>query len=123
MEIEYVTEIIGVPKITKVPDMPRFIEGVINLRGRAIPVADVRSRFGMEEVPYDERTCIVVIHVDNRTTGLIVDRVNEVSNIPHDQIEPAHGPTGRESAGYTMGIGKTGDSVKTLLNVREWMGH
>lgn len=123
MGIEFVTEIIGVQKITKVPDMPHFIKGVINLRGRIIPVVDVRARFGLPERAYDERTCIVVIHVNNQTTGMIVDQVNEVSNIAQDQIEVAHsGDMGGEQS-YIMGIGKTGDSVKILLHVEKFMSH
>lgn len=123
MGIEFVTEIIGVQKITKVPDMPHFIKGVINLRGRIIPVIDVRTRFGLPERAYDERTCIVVIHVNNQTTGMIVDQVNEVSNIAQDQIESAQTGDMGGTQSYIMGIGKTGDSVKILLHVERFMSH
>ena len=123
MGIEFVTEIIGVQKITKVPDMPHFIKGVINLRGRIIPVVDVRTRFGLSERAYDERTCIVVIHVNNKTTGMIVDQVNEVANIAQDQIEAAHSNDMGGAQSYIMGIGKTGDSVKVLLHVERFMNH
>ena len=123
MGIEFVTEIIGVQKITKVPDMPHFIKGVINLRGRIIPVVDVRARFGLPERAYDERTCIVVIHVNNQTTGMIVDQVNEVANIAQDQIEVAQSGDMGGTQSYIMGIGKTGDSVKILLHVERFMRH
>jgi purine-binding chemotaxis protein CheW len=123
MGIEYVTEIIGVQKITKVPDMPHFIKGVINLRGRVIPVVDVRTRFGLSEREYDERTCIVVIHVNNQTTGMIVDRVNEVANIPQDQIEFSHSGDMDINESYILGIGKAEDSVKILLDVDKFMRH
>lgn len=123
MGIEFVTEIIGVQKITKVPDMPHFIKGVINLRGRIIPVVDVRARFGLSERAYDERTCIVVIHVNNQSTGMIVDQVNEVANIAQDQIEASHSGDMGGTPSYIMGIGKTGDSVKVLLHVERFMSH
>lgn len=123
MGIEYVTEIIGVQKITKVPDMPHFIKGVINLRGRVIPVVDVRTRFGLSEREYDERTCIVVIHVNDQATGMIVDRVNEVLNIPQDQIEFSHSGDVNKERSFILGIGKTEDSVKILLDVEKFMTH
>lgn len=123
MGIEYVTEIIGVQKITKVPDMPHFIKGVINLRGRVIPVVDVRTRFGLSEREYDERTCIVVIHVNDQATGMIVDRVNEVLNIPQDQIEFSHSSDINKERSFILGIGKTEDSVKILLDVEKFMTH
>lgn len=123
MGIEHVIEIIGVQKITKVPDMPHFIKGVINLRGRVIPVVDVRIRFGLSEREYDERTCIVVIQVNDQTTGMIVDRVNEVSNIPQDKIEKSHSGDMATTDSYILGIGKTGDSVKILLDMDKFMRH
>ncbi|HKL27331.1 MAG TPA: chemotaxis protein CheW, partial [Desulfuromonadales bacterium] len=78
IEIRHVTEIIGIQKITEVPDMPDFVRGVINLRGQVIPVMDVRTRFRMQHRDYDERTCIVVVNVAEKTVGLVVDKVNEV---------------------------------------------
>lgn len=121
--IEFVTEIIGVQKITKVPDMAHYIKGVINLRGRIIPVVDVRTRFGLPERAYDERTCIVVIQVNDQTTGMIVDQVNEVSNIAQDQIEFAQAGDMGKTQSYIMGMGKMGDSVKILLHVERFMSH
>lgn len=116
-DIRYVTEIIGVQTITKVPDMPGFMLGVINLRGRVIPVMDIRARFGLAARAYDERTCIIVIHVKDEATGLIVDRVNEVLDIDEKQIEPAQASRHQGTDTYIMGLGKVGDSVKILLNV------
>lgn len=88
MEIFHVIEIVGIQKITEVPDMPEFIRGVINLRGNVIPVMDVRLRFGMPDRAYDDRTCMIVVRLGDISTALIVDRVNEVSEITSDQIEP-----------------------------------
>ena len=116
-EIRYVTEIIGIQKITEVPDMPGFVKGVINLRGKVIPVMDVRVRFSLPEREYDERTCIVVVNVEEKTVGLVVDKVNEVASIPDNQIEPPP-RAGRDTCSYIQGIGKIGDEVKILLDVK-----
>jgi len=115
--IRHVTEIIGIQKITEVPDMPNFIKGVINLRGKVIPVMDVRARFRLASREYDERTCIVVVNVDDRATGLVVDRVNEVADIPGEQVEPAPSGGKGASSSFILGLGKIGDSVKILLDV------
>lgn len=113
--ISNVTEIIGVQKITNVPDMPEFIKGVINLRGRVIPVMDVRLRFGMPYRDYDERNCIIVVEVNEQSTGLVVDRVKEVVEIPVDQIEAA--PKHSANGGHIRGMGKIGHEVKILLDI------
>ena len=119
LDIAYVTEIIGIQKITDVPDMPAFIKGVINLRGKVIPVMDVRLRFNMESREYDERTCIIVVDIKQTTVGLVVDEVSEVVDIPEEQVEPPpksrHGSTSR----YLKGMGKAGEDVKILLNAEK----
>lgn len=117
-EIAYVTEIIGIQKITEVPEMPPYVKGVINLRGQVIPVMDVRLRFGMESREYDERTCIIVVRVDTTSVGLIVDKVNEVVDIPEEKVEQV---TQQETTGnnrYINGVGKLESGVKILLNLR-----
>ena len=118
IEIRFVTEIIGIQRITAVPDMPHFLRGVINLRGKVIPVMDMRVRFDLPPREYDDRTCIVVIDIDGRTMGLIVDRVREVSSIPDHQIEAAP-RTGRKFGRYIQGLGKIGVEVKILLDVNK----
>jgi purine-binding chemotaxis protein CheW len=118
IEIKYVTEIIGIQKITEVPDMPDFLKGVINLRGKVIPVMDVRIRFSLGSREYDDRTCIVVVDIDGRAMGLVVDRMQEVSDIPENQIEPP--PRASSERGrYVQGMGKFGDEVKILLDVNK----
>jgi purine-binding chemotaxis protein CheW len=117
--IASVTEIIEMQKITEVPDMPGYIKGVINLRGRVIPVMYLRLRFGMVEKEYDDRTCIVVVEVDGSSMGFIVDTVAEVYDIPEVDIEPA--PSFRKEDGighYISGIGKVEDRVTILINSR-----
>ncbi|MEW6182069.1 MAG: chemotaxis protein CheW [Bacillota bacterium] len=116
IEIRHVTEIIGLQTITDVPDMPSHVKGVINLRGKVVPVMDVRLRFGMEERAYDDRTCIVVINIENHAVGLIVDRVSEVLDIPKSDVEPPPRVRKGESSRFVQGMGKVGEQVKILLN-------
>ena len=117
ISIRHVTEIIGLQKITDVPDMPGFIKGVINLRGKVIPVMDVRSRFKLESREYDDRTCIVVVNIKDKSVGLVVDRVSEVSDIPESQIEPPAQIGSGTASRYIQGMGKIGEEVKILLDV------
>ncbi len=119
IEIRHVTEIISIPNITEVPEMPPYIKGVINLRGKVIPVMDVRLRFGMEERSYDNRTCAVVICIEEQSVGLIVDRVSEVLDIPKGDIEPPPRGERGENNRFNQGLGKVGEQVKILLNARQ----
>lgn len=119
IEIRHVTEIIGIQNIAEVPDMPHYIKGVINLRGKVIPVMDVRQRFGLKERDYDDRTCIIVINIDEQSVGLIVDRVSEVLDIPEAQIEPSPKVKSGESSRFIQGMGKVGDRVKILLDAHQ----
>ncbi len=116
LEIRYVTEIIGIQSVTNVPDMPEHVKGVVNLRGKVIPVIDVRLRFHLTEREYDERTCIVVVDVDDNSVGLVVDKVSEVIDIPLSDIEP---PPMSGSSGncYIQGMGKIGEQVAILLDI------
>jgi purine-binding chemotaxis protein CheW len=116
LEIRFVTEIIGIQKITPVPDLPDYVKGVINLRGKVIPVMDVRLRFRMPPRDYDERTCIIVIEAKKTTVGLIVDTVSEVLEIPADKIEPAHQFHKGYGNQFMKGMGKVGEKVKILLD-------
>lgn len=115
IEIRYVTEIVGMQKITEVPDMPVFVKGVVNLRGQVIPVLDMRLRFNMEAREYDERTCIVVVSISGMQVGLVVDTVDEVRNIDDAQISPPPKAAGASSAQYIQGMGKVGEQVIILL--------
>ncbi len=116
LDIAFVTEIIGIQKITDVPDMPDFIKGVINLRGKVIPVMDIRLRFNMAAKEYDERTCIIVVDLNNNAVGLLVDEVREVVDIPETQVQPPP-KTGKGAASrYLKGMGKLAEDVKILLN-------
>ncbi len=119
IEIRYVTEIIGIQNITEVPDMPSYIKGVINLRGKVIPVMDVRLRFESQERPYDDRTCIIVINIDERPVGLIVDRVLEVLDIQENDIESPPKMRKGDTNRFIQGMGKVGERVKILLNANK----
>jgi len=117
LDIAFVTEIIGIQRITEVPDMPAFVKGVINLRGKVIPVMDVRLRFHLPEREYDVRTCIIVVDINAAAVGLVVDQVNEVVDIPADHVEPPPRTTKGASSRFLKGMGKVDDQVKILLNV------
>lgn len=118
LDIAHVTEIIGLQKITAMPDVPTYIKGVINLRGNVIPVMDVRSRFGLMNRDYDDRTCIIVIHVESTSIGLVVDTVSEVLDIDHANIQPPPSMGSDTSSCYISGLGKVDTDVKVLLDAR-----
>ena len=88
IDITRITAIEELPQITAIPDMPKSVKGVINLRGKVIPAVDLRLRFGIEEKKFDDRTCIIIVSVDNSTLGLIVDIVSEVYEIKKNDIGP-----------------------------------
>ena len=117
--IRHVTEIIGIQKFTEVPESSVYIKGVINLRGKVIPIMDVRLRFGMDERDYDERTCVIVVNYKDTTIGLVVDTVSEVTNIPSSDIEPAASKRSVGQDGYIEGMGKIGDEIVILLEVHK----
>lgn len=116
-----IKEIIGMLPITTVPQTPAFVKGVINLRGKVIPVIDLRLRFGMAGIDYTERTCIIVVEIAGRTStvqiGIVVDSVSEVLNVKADDIEdtPAFGT--KLDTDYIMGMAKLDGGVKILLDI------
>ena len=116
LEIRYVTEIIGIQKVTNIPDMPEHVIGVLNLRGKVIPIIDVRLRFNLPLREYDERTCIIVVSVNDNPVGLVVDQVSEVVDIELKDIEPPPA-IGKKNGHYIQGLGKVSEKVKILLDV------
>jgi len=116
--IQYVNEIIGFQKITVIPETVDYLKGLINLRGKIIPVIDVRLRFKQEPIEYNDRTCIIVINVKNTVVGLIVETIAEVVTIDDENIlpPPSLGRSEKAQNKYVYGIGKVGDSVKLLLD-------
>jgi purine-binding chemotaxis protein CheW len=119
MEIKYVTEIIGIQEITQIPELPEYIKGIINLRGKIIPVMDVRLRFKKEFREYNDRTCVIVFDIDEFSIGLIVDSVAEVLTIPEQDItEPPKMSKGFSNR-YIKNIGKVGNDVKLLIDCKK----
>jgi len=116
-----VKEIIGMMPITSVPRTPQFVKGVINLRGKVIPIVDLRAKFGMESIPYTERTCIIVVEIDSNDAtvliGIVVDAVSEVLNIHGDDIEDTPAFGAHLDTEYIMGMAKMEGGVKILLNI------
>jgi purine-binding chemotaxis protein CheW len=121
LEILKVQEIIGLINITKVPRTPDFIRGVINLRGKVIPVMDLREKFGLESREDTERTCIIVVQVEERsqkaTMGILVDEVSEVLDIKADSMEPPPSFGMNVDTDFIMCIGKIEDMVIMLLDI------
>ncbi|MCB8817548.1 chemotaxis protein CheW [Desulfosporosinus shakirovi] len=116
IEIKYVTEIIGIQAITEIPELPEYVKGIINLRGKIIPVMDVRLRFKKEAREYNDRTCVIVVDIKDVSIGLIVDSVSEVLTIPEQGIvEPPKMNKGFNNR-YIKNIGKVGNDVKLLLD-------
>ena len=121
IDIKYVTEIIGIEPITEVPELPIYIKGVINLRGKIIPVMDVRAKFKKEEKEYDDRTCIIVVEIGNICIGLIIDTVSEVANIEESSISaPPKTSFNRDTANkYIKGIGEVQNGVRLLIDCQK----
>jgi purine-binding chemotaxis protein CheW len=117
IEILKVHEIIGLLPITRVPQTRNYMRGVINLRGKVIPIFDARLKFGMPAAEGTNETCIIVVHIRGVEVGVIVDRVSEVVDIPVEEIEPAPSFGAGFNTEYILGIGKSQGRVKILLNI------
>lgn len=117
VEISCVIEVIGMQKITHVPDMPEFVKGVINLRGQVIPITDIRMRFGLPAREYDDRTCIVVVTVEDTYVGIVVDTVSDVLDMPEETVAPPPKINQKPGSRYIQGLGKVGEDVKIILDV------
>lgn len=121
IEILKVQEIIQVPQITTVPRCPDFLRGVINLRGKIIPIMELRRKFGIETKPFDQKTCIIVINIERNgqrvPLGLVVDTVLEVINFIDSEIEPAPQYGDSMESGFIAGIGKKDSALNILLDI------
>lgn len=121
--IQKVKEIIGIMDITNIPKTPQFIKGVINLRGKIIPVMDLRLKFGLEEKAYNQRTCIIVVEVNiaesKRMMGIVVDTVSEVVNIQSGEIEPPPRYSTHVDNEFLIGMGKVKGKVILLLEIEQ----
>lgn len=116
-----VKEIIGMMPVTAVPRTPGYVKGVINLRGKVIPVSDLRLRFGMDAIPYNDRTCIIVVDIQGIEQairmGVIVDAVSEVLNVREEEIEPAPSFGEHVQTHYILGMANMDEQVKILLDI------
>ena len=119
IEIRFVTEIIGIQAITEIPQLPQYIKGIVNLRGKIIPVMDVRLRFQKEPMEYNDRTCIIVVEIKDICIGLIVDRVSEVLSISEENIVPPPDNKLGVKSKYITGIGKVENDIKLILDCDE----
>jgi len=116
-----IREIIGMMPVTSVPQTPEYVKGVINLRGKVIPVADLRLRFGMEAIDYTDRTCIIVVEIAGQVgtiqIGIVVDAVSEVLNIKGEEIEDTPTFGTNLDTDYILGMAKMEGGVKILLDI------
>ncbi|MCW7482311.1 chemotaxis protein CheW [Leptospira kanakyensis] len=119
IEIKFITEIVGMQNITEIPDMPTFIKGVINLRGKVIALIDVRDRFRMQSIGYNDKTCVIILNVNQQLIGLIVDTVKEVIKIPPTNMEDAPKFGDHQGNQFIKSIAKVSDDVKVLLNIEK----
>ncbi|MBB6481475.1 chemotaxis protein CheW [Spirochaeta isovalerica] len=120
LKISSIIQIVEMQKVTEVPDMPPYIKGVINQRGKVIPLMDLRLRFGMPEREYDDRNCIIIVSIHDTFIGFIVDTVAEVHDIEDKDIDPSPGfKKSNLKEKYISGLGKIGDDVKILLDVEK----
>jgi purine-binding chemotaxis protein CheW len=122
IQVLKVREIMGIQDITAVPQTPMFVKGVINLRGKVIPVVDLRLKFGLPEVEYTARTCIIVVQIQGpegspSLTGLVVDEVSEAVNIGAAEIEDTPDFGDGVSTPYILGMAKGKGKVKILLDI------
>ncbi len=117
IEILKVREIIGLVEITTVPQTPDYMKGVINLRGKVIPIIDLRLRFSMPEAEHTQETCIIVVEVDTAQIGIIVDSVSEVTDIKGEDIEDATRFRQGIDTKFIMGLGKTKKKIIILLDI------
>ncbi|HBQ59068.1 MAG TPA: chemotaxis protein CheW [Balneolaceae bacterium] len=119
IEILKVQEIIGLMPITPVPKMPDYIRGVLNLRGKIVPVMNLRLRFGLKPVEDTDETCVIVVQDEQHLMGVLVDKVSEVADIIENQIEEVPSFGIRANSDYLAGIAKVKESVKMIVDIHK----
>jgi purine-binding chemotaxis protein CheW len=123
VQVLHVREIMGVQEVTAVPQMPHHVKGVLNLRGKVIPVVDLRLKFGLPEMEYTQRTCIIVVQVDGNagkiSSGIIVDGVSEVLTLQAADIEDTPDFGMGAATPYLLGLAKIKGKVKILLDINK----
>ncbi len=119
IEIPYVVEIIGVPHITAVPSVPYYIKGIINVRSKVVPVVNLRARFGKEEIPYNERTCTIIVTMDDTQVGIIVDEVLDVLPVYEKNIAQSPERKDVNSNKFIKYLLELPDGIKLVLDVNK----
>ncbi|MBQ4164988.1 MAG: chemotaxis protein CheW [Oscillospiraceae bacterium] len=122
IEIQNVVEIIEMTHITKVPHVPPYIKGMINVRSKVVPIIDIRTRFDKEEIPYTSRTCIIILTLDDVTVGIIVDRVADVEDIHSGDISATPENNSVNVNAFIQYMIRSGDIVKLILDVEKLLG-
>jgi purine-binding chemotaxis protein CheW len=119
VNIQSVKEVIKIREITKLPKAPSFVKGVINLRGDVIPIIDFRDKFGLEQNEYTDITRVIVVEVDKKSIGIVVDRVSHVIRMSQDEITPPPPMIGSIAEKYLLGIGKKGEDLIILIDIEK----
>jgi purine-binding chemotaxis protein CheW len=114
-----VIQIVGVQEITEVPEFPTYAKGIINLRGNIVPLIDMRIRFHKEELPYNDRTCVIVTNIGSRLIGLVVEAVDEVASISDEEISPPPVVSSDDTDSYITGIGLKDNKIIVLLDTQK----
>ena len=115
LPLSHVIEIIGMQRVTHIPGMPIYIKGIVNLRGKVVPIMDVRLKFGQPEREYDDKTCIIIILINDINVGLIVDRVEDVITLSRDNMAPPPLSDRRMGDSYLNSISTIGETV--VMNI------
>ena len=115
LSLIHVIEIIGMQRVTHIPGMPQYIKGIVNLRGKVVPILDVRLKFGLPERPYDDKTCIVIVQINDMNVGLIVDRVEDVITVDKKNMAPPPVSERRFGESFLDSISTIGDNV--IMNI------
>ena len=119
IDIKYIDNIVRMQRITRVPKVPTYIKGVINLRGEVVPVYNLRLKMGMEEVEETKKFRIIIIKLDGNYVGLIVDEVREVITLQNDLVEKVYRDPNEPTQNFLLGVGKDGDNLISLLDLNE----
>ena len=119
VDILNVKEVIKIKEITSIPKAPTFVKGVINLRGDIIPIIDFREKFGLSNEDYTSATRVIVVEIDERLIGMVVDAVSQVIRIPRENNEPPPPLVGGLSTEYIRGLGKSGEKLIVLVNIQK----
>ena len=122
IEIQNVLEIIEMQHITKIPHVPSYIKGIINVRSKVVPIVDIRTRFGKPEIPYTSRTCIIIVTVEDDSVGIIVDRVADVEDIHSCDISATPETRNVNTNSFIQYMIRSEDIVKLILDVEKLLG-